>query len=205
MSDLFFGTLWVTLVLETKWIWLVLFDSEEQPLYPCLVSGSIKFPVEWLIGCWMLIVPFPPDQADAVGDEFCWSAGVFHVKIRLHHVASFAAEEARVDRVQSGRRGLWMSTLVCAVVSRWWISSVVVCRGLTVSASSLLQSPLPDCGTLPQNVTLAPSQTISRKRQKTPSFLSFHPQSPVVPAQWLCHLDSIGNRYFFSLTISPLS
>ena len=40
----------------------------------------------------------------------------------------------------------------------------------------------------PKNVTSAPSLTVFRKRLKTHCFNCSFPKSPVVPAQWVCHI-----------------
>ena len=55
------------------------------------------------------------------------------------------------------------------------------------SAIELFRSLLPDCGTLPLNVTSASSISVFRKHLKTHLFSHSFPESPVVPVQWLCH------------------
>jgi len=63
-----------------------------------------------VVGLWLLKVgqyhiPVPSDPANAVGDEFFCSAGVFRIEVRPHHAAPHTAalvEGAGADRVQAG-------------------------------------------------------------------------------------------------------
>ena len=66
-------------------------------------------------------------------------------------------------------------------------------------AIELFRSLLPDCGTLPLNVTSASSISVVRKRLKTHFFSHSFPESSVVPVQWLCHFGHY-NRSCYLLT-----
>ena len=71
------------------------------------------------------------------------------------------------------------------------------------SAIELFRSLLPDCRTLPLNVTSASSISVFRKHLKTHLFSYSFPESPVVPVQWLCHFWQYNRScyYYYCYTV----